>query len=71
MNENEKQLIKDLFIYIEFLHYKVKVHDDILERVLIKKPDLIPADLMSRIEEGNRKIAKSNFADIKERISNL
>lgn len=71
MNDNEKKIIKDLLIYIEFLHYKVKVHDDVLERVLKKKPDLIPADLMARIEDGNRKIAEADLADIKKKILSL
>ena len=71
MNDNEKQIIKDLLIYIEFLHYKVKVHDDVLERVLKKKPDLIPSDLMARIEEGNKNIAVANLADIKKRVLSL
>lgn len=71
MNENEKQLIKDLFTYIEFFHYRVKVHDDVLQRVLINNPDLIPADLMSKIEDGNRKIAELNLEGIKERIKDL
>jgi len=71
MTENEVQIINDLFKFIETLHYKVKVHDEVIERILINKPDLLPSTLMAKIEESNRKIAIVDLAELKDKIQNL
>ena len=71
MNDIEKQIVKDLFKFVELLHTKVKIHDDFLERVLHKKPDLISQELMAKIEDGNRKLAQGDLAELKNKIQNL
>lgn len=71
MTKEEKQLVIDLFEKFQYLFYKVKVLDDVMERILKKHPDLITAELMAKIEDGNGKIAEQQLQDIENRIKML
>ena len=71
MNETEKKLIKDLFQYFEFLYNKTKEHDDIIKRVLEKKPGLISEEMKRKIEDKSQIISEKELTDIKNRISKL
>jgi hypothetical protein len=71
MSENEKQLIKDMYKFIELLHVKVKILDDLKERVLIKDPDYFTTEQIARWEESNRNIAIFELENLKNQIDSL
>ena len=71
MNEYEKQLIKDLFCVTKELHRKVKLHDDIIERVLLDNPNLIRPETWSCLEEDDKSILDSELAAFEKRIKEL
>lgn len=71
MKSEEKQLLKDMYDFIEHLHIKVKILDDLKERAIDKVPELFTTDQLTRWEESNKKIAVKNLESLKARIESI
>lgn len=71
MDKSEKELVKNLFHVIKGLQQKVKLHDDIIERVLLDNPHLIRPDTWLLMEGDVWSISDSEIAALEKQVNEL
>lgn len=71
MDDIEKKLMRDMYEFIELLHVKVKILDDLKSRVIDRNPDFFTSEQLNKWEESNEKIAKFQLENLKNQISLL
>ena len=71
MNEKEKEILREMYSFIESLHIKVKILDDFKGRIIDKNPTWFTSDQLARWQESNTGMAIKNLEELKKKIELL